>query len=84
MGQSSEVSLRDNRNDDGTLSVTTSSLSDNSTLLVAVIVSLILAGILSVFGLFLFFYALYNAFSKFSKDNAHMSSYTSKYEYDWQ
>ena len=75
MGQSSEVSLSDNRNDDGTLSVTTSSLSDNSTLLVAVIVSLILAGILSVFGLFLFFYALYNAFSTFSRDNSHMANY---------
>ena len=61
-----------------------SGLSDNPTLLVAVVVSLILAGILSFFGLFIFFYALYNAFIKFSKDNAHMASYTSKYEHDWR
>lgn len=48
-------------------------------LLAAMIVSLVLAGILSIVGLFALFYVLYSAFTTFSKDSAHISKYASKY-----
>lgn len=67
------------RTEDGSLKIKTSSLSDNGTLFTAVIVSLILAGILSIVGLFALFYVLYEAFTSFSKDSAHISKYADKY-----
>ena len=49
----------------------------------AVIVSLVLAGILSIVGLFALFYVLYEAFTTFSRDSAHISKYSDKYHQDY-
>ena len=43
------------------------------------IVSLILAGLLSIVGLFILFYVMYSAFTRFSQDSAHIVKYAAKY-----
>ena len=67
------------RTEDGSIKIKTTTLSNNGTLLTAVIVSLVLAGLLSIVGLFILFYVLYTAFTRFSKDSDHIVKYAAKY-----
>ena len=72
------------RLEDGTLEIINDDqLLDNGTLFTAVIVSIILASMLSIFGLISLFYVLYTAFTTFSKDSAHIGKYATKYNKDY-
>ena len=69
-------------NDDGDLFIKHRVISDNGTLFVAVIVSLLLSAILSVIGLGAVIFALHHAFTAFSKDSKHIKKYAAKYHND--
>ena len=57
-------------------------ITDNGTLFVAVIVSLLLSAILSIIGLGAVIFALHHAFTVFSKDSKHIKKYALKYHND--
>ena len=69
-------------NDDGVLKTKHRVITDNTTLFIAVIVSLILSGIFSLIGLVAVVHALHYAFTLFSKDSKHIKKYAVKYHND--
>ena len=72
--------LRTSTDDLGNIAVSEVKVADNTPLLVAIIISIIISSILAIVGTVISVFALNKAFSLFSQDSEHIRKYAKRYK----